>query len=248
MKARYGLLVLLLLLTALFAFGCGEADDPDPNGDVNGDPNGDVGDENGEAPDDTAELPDRWDAPSTFYGMISKFDELKYSFNDGRSEEVYHFRYIESDSVNDVETDKVLISLSGQELYIWVDNNDRVLQAEMEGEILPDEMAESQGAALIATFLLPFNMAEGYNVHDYVDVPGFSIKLVDESPGGIGDLTGTVYTIEMIMGPPAVQKETKTTTRILDAGTFQIMIGLYVTEEDGEKLEFSIEVEELSLR
>lgn len=244
------LAVLAMALTlAFFAWGCGgDSGTILPGGGAESD----TGEENGASGETGAieeallEL-DNWSLPTSVAELIATFSEYKLRMNMGL-EQIFHYRYLGSEPIEGVETEKIAFSVDGEEITIWVAADDMVKQVELEGKIYTGEMAETMGATFLGLMVMPFAMAEGYNIHEYVSTPGLSVQLKDSSPGRVGDLSGTVHTIEIKIEPPANTAPTEITyiCRIADLGAVQTMLSLSVTSGDGT-VDFAFEIEELKL-
>ncbi len=248
-KILYMVTVLIMaLVPAIFVWGCGGNSETDLTGgaaenDVN-EANG-VNGETGANGKPLLEL-NNWCLPTTVPELIATFSEYKLRMNMGQVQ-IFHYRYLGSETLEDVETEKIAFSVDNEEMTIWVAAGDMVKQVEMDGEIHTGETAETMGSTFLGFMVMPFAMAEGYNIHEYISTPGLNVQLKDSSPGQVGDLSGTVHTIEIKIVPPAPPTEITYLIRIADLGTIQTMLSFSVTSADGT-VEFDFEIEELKLR
>lgn len=246
-KGYVYLLVLLILVLGLFVYGCrgNDTEEPGANGEVPG------GDEKGadEEPNGEEEALPRFDnlkIPETVSEIINTFSEFRLNF-DG---DIYEYLYLGSDAVDGVDAEKISVSVSGEEIIIWVAADESVIQAEKDGQIISSDLS-GEGEHLASLLLMPFMMAGTYNVDEYTSTAGFSVRQVGSSQEKVGDLSATVYTMEIKMGPPVLPEEYTYIERIADLGDFQIVVSIDVFKGGDEKSgtrEFEFELEELSLR
>lgn len=249
-KGFFGFFVLLVLVLGLFVYGCGGngAEEPGANGDET--PGGDEEQGVDEEPDGEA-LPrfENLQFPDTVSGIINTFSGYRLNF-DG---DIIEYSYLGSDSVDGEDTDKIFFSANDEEFIIWITADERIKKVEKDGELLSSDLY-GEGEDLTSTLLLmPFMMAGTYNIDDYESAAGlgYSFRQVGSSKEKIGDLSATVYTMEIKMGPPMFPEEQTYIQRIADLGDFQMVVGIDVFKGGDEKSgtrEFEFVLEELSLR
>lgn len=238
------LLVLMLLLLGLFAYGCG-------GGDRGGE---DVAPGDGEDSGSTEDEPlldlGNWEVPSDLNEMIALFSEVKYRFTAGGAEMVVHYRYLGSENVGGAATDKISLSMDEQSFTFWVGADGSIKQMEQEGQIIPADMASSVGKGLADMVLVPFIMAEGIKIQDWVRVtePGYKVTVLSSKNEKIGDLSGMVHTLQVVVEPPLVPTEVTYVARVADLGDFQTMLSWEVTGGEGGTYDFKYEIEALALR
>lgn len=251
MKRRFNILLLVLSLAlGLYVYGCGGSDvaEPDGNGDTI---EGDVA----TGKDTVIELElDAWENPENMFELVSLFKELRYTINTGFDTNTIHYRYEGNEVIGGAETEKITLQIDEESFAAWVDGSGKVVQAEMGGELMDEELADIMTTAYLDMALMPFLMAGNLSISEMIrdSIPGYSVRLTGTKQEKIGDLTAVVHSLEITMGPPVISAGEKFTYiwRIADFGQFQTLISWKVVEqsEGSGQLAFEFEIDKISLR
>ncbi len=148
-----------------------------------------------------------------------------------------------------VDTEKSLICFDDNEVVVWVDEDGNMVQGEIDGEQLPEEMAESALRGILASAFWPFMMAEGFNIPEMVgtDSLGAETTIVDTSRQQIGNVTLDVTTVRVVLGPPLAEDEVTLTWGVGDFGDFQMLVN-WSREEGDDQTGFRLEIVDVALR
>jgi len=177
---------------------------------------------------------DNWLNPVGLGAMQAELDELVWvwtTFEDGIEHDTMEvsYRLVGSEPVAGVEASKIELVIDGEPWTLWTDDRGTVLQAEIEGEMLPEEMASTIVGPMITGLFSPFAMVEAYDVDRVIAGagPGWKIRATDTGTQRIGDLEARVHEVEVTMsGPPytAVGEQVKLTWAVADFGPFQMLV------------------------
>ncbi|MEW5786030.1 MAG: hypothetical protein AB1767_13310 [Bacillota bacterium] len=245
-KMLSALLVLLLLLLGIVACGCGGGD----KGGEDAAPGDGSGEEEDSGTDEALLNLDNWEVPTKLNEMIALFSEVNYRFTVGGVETVVHYRYLGSENVGGAATDKISLSMDEQTFTFWVGADGSIKQMEQGGQVIPAEIAQSAGMGVANMVLVPLVMAEGVKIQDWVRVtePGYKVTVLSSKNEKIGDLSGMVHTLQVVVEPPLVPTEVTYVARVADLGDFQTMLSWEVTGGEGGTYDFKYEIEALALR
>ncbi|MGM0653115.1 MAG: hypothetical protein ACQES4_10110 [Bacillota bacterium] len=267
MKRILGLSSIIVLVLMLLLAGCGEPEDteapevePDEEAEeeeaaVEEEEDIATEDEEVEADEDAVYFEsDRYVLPETFTDFIATFKEIQYTGGEVGGEEVsVQYEHVGVEEVDGVQTDKVELSIAGEgSCTAWVDDKGDFQRVIIDGEEIPIEMAQPLAEPIKNAAMAPFHHASAIDVENVFSssTPGYEQTIVNTETETIGDMTATVYTVEVSVGPPAVEEElsASATLRIADFGDFQAVISWEATEpQQGESKGF-FRIDEFALR
>ncbi len=262
MKKGLGLLFVLLIILALVAAGCGDAEEApeaveepveeEAELEEEADPEETV--EDIEADEEALFEIEQWVAPETYQEFVATIKEIRYSVGEVGGEKVrINYNYLETEDVDGVQADKVEFGIEGEGTFImWVDGDGEFRRLVMDGEEFPAEMAQMVAAPMMTMVMLPFHQVEAFNIADLgrSTVSGVTHNHVGTETANFGDLSATVHSVELSVGPPAVPEgeSGSAVVRIADFGDFQMVTGWEVYDAEGESFEGEFLVEKITLR
>ncbi len=263
MKKGLGLMVFLLVVLALAAAGCGEAEETpeaveepveeEAELEEEADPEEEAVEEV-EADEEALFEIEQWVAPETYQEFIATIKEIRYSVGEVGGEKFsINYNHLGTEDVDGVQTDKVEFGVEGEGTFtMWVDGEGEFRRMVMDGEELPAEMAQMVAAPMMSMVMVPFHQVEAFNIADLgrSTISGVTHRHVDTETASFGDLSATVHSVELSVGPPAVPEgeSGSALVRIADFGGFQMVTGWEVYDADGESFEGEFLVEKITLR
>ncbi|HED23558.1 MAG TPA: hypothetical protein ENN91_00360 [Firmicutes bacterium] len=257
------LLVCLLLLAAAGCSESGVADDTgeETTGDIAGESDDalaedeQAGEDSENGGGEEALSLDDWEAPANLREMIATFEEIQHNIiQDGEVVATIHYLYEGSDTVDGSAADRVSIDFGDEKFIIWVDSAGELKKIHAGGEELPAEMASMFIEPLLANILMPFQIAQDWNVKeivaDYSNRPGVDVSRVKSEQQEIGGRSALVHTFEITVEPPAVEagQGGAMLWQIADFGDLQVIIGWEVLRSSGEELNIEFKVDKIVLR
>ncbi len=256
MKKGLGLLVFILIILALAAAGCGDAEEApeaveEPVEEAV--PEEETAEE-AETDEDALFEVEQWVAPETYQEFVATIKEIRYSVGEVGGEKFsINYNHLGTEDVDGVQTDKVEFGVEGEGTFtMWVDGDGEFRRLVMDGEELPAEMAQMVAAPMMTMVMLPFHQVETYNIADLgrSTISGVTHNHVGTETATFGDLSATVHSIELSVGPPAVPEgeSGSAIVRIADFGDFQMVTGWEVYDAEGESFEGEFLVEKITLR
>ena len=257
MKKSLGLLVLILIIMALAAAGCGDTEEAPEAVEEPVEEEIDSEEEaveDAEADEETLFEVEEWVAPETYQEFVATIKEIRYSVGEvGGDKFSINYNYLETEDVDGVQTDKVEFSIEGEGTFtMWVDGEGEFRRLVMDGEELPAEMAQMVAAPMMSMVMLPFHQVEAFNIADLgrSTISGVTHNHVGTETATFGDLSATVHSVELSVGPPAVPEgeSGSAVVRIADFGDFQMVTGWEVYDAEGESFEGEFLVEKITLR
>ncbi|MDW7651815.1 MAG: hypothetical protein SCK29_13110 [Bacillota bacterium] len=260
--------VILILLLSVFAVSCSQ-NEPEPGdaspdkppqeqADVAEPENGEPAEKPGESPEPTEqaepEIVDNWQNPHDLKTMTRLFAEIKYSWqNSGQPETNLSYRFEGTESVAGTETSKITITIdesgSQEGFTFWVDEQGTIQQMEVDGQIMPAEMASVMADGLFMGFFWPFNLANDFQVGEVLRGrgPGWQVNVTGTEKKNFGTLTADVHSVKVTVTSPAAGESGVVEWQIADFGTFQMLVGWH-WETNMEESDFSFQVAEIKLR
>ncbi len=257
MKNGLALLVLMLLIVALTAAGCGDTEEApeaveepveeeiDSKEEAVEDP---------EADDETLFEVEEWVAPETYQEFVATIKEIRYSIGEVGGEKFsINYNHLGTEEVDGAQTDKVEIGVEGEDTFtMWIDGDGEFRRLVLDGEELPSEMAQMVAIPMMSMVMVPFHQVEAFNIADLgrSEIQGVTHRHVGTETAGFGDLTATVHSVELSVGPPAVPEgeSGSVLVRIADFGDFQMVTGWEVYDAEGDSFKGEFLVETITLR
>ena len=184
------------------------------------------------------------ETPSDLNELIDKFHMLEYHvvvYREGEKaqDNIITYQYQGSEEVQGVETD--VLSFSTEEsaeefssLQVWYDGEE-VKQMEVDGEIIPAEMAEMMSQTILQSVMFPFYNFANFPMETYEDLGD-----VSESREMVFDREVDVYTVE-IQDRPELEIESSV-TRLANFEEFMMVLSYaHSSSEEDMEIQFSIE-------
>lgn len=257
MKKSLGFLVFIMIIMALAAAGCGDTEEsPDEfeePAEVEA-PLEEEAVEDIEAAEEALFEIEQWVAPKTYQEFVATIKEIRYSVGEvGGERFTISYNHLGTEEIDGVQTDKIEFSIAGEGNFtMWMDSTGEFKRLVMDGEEIPSEMAQMFAAPMMAMMLGPFHQVEAYNVAHLgrSTVPGVTHKHMSTESASFGDLTATVHSVELSVGPPAVPEgeSGSAIVRIADFGGFQMVTGWEVYHAEGEDFAGDFLIENITLR
>ncbi len=133
------------------------------------------------------------------------------------------------------ETTEIHLTVDGELWRIWLDPDGDVVQAEIEGELMPQMFADMVVGPMLTGLFWPFSMVEAYGVEQVIvhGDPGWDVRSVETTTVTIGDLEVPVTYLEvMTSGAPYLDagQRMELLWGIADFGAFQMLVEWRVTD------------------
>ncbi len=197
---------------------------------------------------------EQWVAPEDYRAFVDTFKELKYSVGEVDGEKMtVHYVHQGIEDVDGVETDKVELGIEGESSFVmWIDSDGEFRRLIADGEEIPREMAHMFADPFMNLVMLPFQQVVSYDIGSMVTspVPGVKEEHVGTETATFGDLSATVYIIEISVEPPAVAEgqSGSATLHVADFGEFQMVTAWNIREVEGEAFRGKFSIDKVALR
>lgn len=248
-------MVILFIGLAMLASGCAERDAAGDAAEETAVPAvADDDDEVGESEEESV-IFDTWKAPVNLQEVVAVFKEIRHSVTqDGMEVLAVHYRYEGSETLSGVQTDKITVDWNEEKIEAWLDSAGEIKKIKIGGEEIPDEMAAMLAEPMLANLMMPFQIAQGWDVRDLVSAahqePGVTVSRVKSGEETIGDLRAIIYTYEVTVEPPAVPagEGSRMQWRIADFGEFQTIVSWEMLEGGGGESNLDFKIDRIVLR
>jgi len=185
---------------------------------------------------------DNWWNPVGMGALLARFRELEWVWTNteaaGEEESTtVRYRQIGTETIQGRETTKIELTIDGAPWRIWLGDGDEVVQAEIEGEILPAEMTSTAIGPMLTGLFWPFTMVDAYRVDEVVagEGLGWEMTVTDVGRRAYGDLVADVHEVVVtVSGPPYMEEGERSTLvwAIADFGSFQMLAEWRVIDAD----------------
>lgn len=237
-------LALLLIVSLVFISGCGSPD-PEPDESAEAEPSDDPKEPEGSDDDDDGIVSViEWRTPTSMRTIVDDFSRLEWRFStvdNGTESDPTHVAYIYEghEMVDGEETDKITLLIGDEDWTIWLDASGNPKQVASGQEIMPGQLGQTMGRAMMTMVAAPFSMAQVFPVRDVLrgTRDGWSFTELSRSTEEFGDLTAEVVRLQLTARPPAVPagEEVNLIWGIADFGDFQMLVEWNILDgEDGE--------------
>ena len=250
------LLALLLTASLIVALGCGS---PEPESDesVETEPAEEPEAPEGSDDDEAIVSVIDWQHITNMRSIVSDFARLEWRFStieEGTESEPTHVRYTYEghEVVDGEETDKITLTIGDEDWTIWLDGDGNPKQTASGQEIIPGQMGQNMGRAMLTMVAAPFSMTQVFPVRDVLrgGRDGWSFDELSRSTETFGDLTAEVVRLRLTARPPAVAEgeQINLIWAVADFSDFQMLVEWNVVDgEDGEHA-FIMVIENLERR
>ncbi len=198
---------------------------------------------------------DDWRNPTELNEFIAMFERLEWSWKDVRDEgdaarQTAIYEYRGTEEIDGEDTTKVFIGVDDDDLILWLGEDEEVVQAEVNGDRVPSEIAAGQLVGTIQGAFWPFTIVDQLNPQDMFTDDEFGLEwtVLGTTDETIGQMQAEVTRVQVEIGPPLVDEddEIKAEWGIGDFGDFQMLV-YWDAKEGGEGQQWgvSIEVEEV---
>ena len=188
-----------------------------------------------EPPEDEEQAVDvhEWRNPTSMISLMALFRELEWSWaqvEDGEESDPVSvsYRYEGTEEVDGVETQVAVVSLDEQEIKLWIDDSDQAVQAVIDGELLPGELAGMMLEGTLMALFWPFWVVEEMSVDDILrgTGSGWEWSILSTDTRQFGDLQAEVTRLELELTAPLVPEgeEASVTWGVADFGDFQMLV------------------------
>ncbi len=250
------MVALMLLLLPVVSVGCGspETEEEEPEVAEAVEPEEPKEEEEEPEEEPTDEQPvsvDQWRNPTGVDSLVPDFEVLEWtwtSYADGEetSSTDVSYRFEGTEQVGDKETIKIVLTFDDQEIVMWVDDDGEAVQTEIDGELLPDEVANMMVNPMLNAVFWPFIAARTFRVSDVVMGRGYGwdTQVVSTETRQVGDLQAEVTEIVVEVGPPHTEEgeEVEITWEIGDFGEFQMLLGWSTSEAAAGDANFDMKI------
>jgi len=185
---------------------------------------------------------DNWLNPVGLSSLLARFRELEWVWIDiengvEQPATAVSYRLIGSETLQGHESTKVELIVDGSPWNVWLDERGDVVQAEIEGEMLPAEMTSMVVGPMLTGLFWPFSMVEAYRVDQVVadGGPGWETTVTEIGQRQYGDLIADVHEVRVtVSGPPYMAAGESSTLiwAIADFGPFQMLAEWHVIDTD----------------
>ncbi len=237
------LLTLLLVISLIVIPGCGSPV-PKPDTPAETKPAEEPQQPKGSDADEAIVSVIDWRSPTNMRSIVADFARLEWRFSTaekGTEGEPARVAYIYGgrEVVDGEETDKITLSIGDEDWTIWLDANGNPKQTASGQEVMPGQLGQTMGRAMMTMVAAPFTMAQVFPVRDVLrgSREGWSYTELSRSTERFGDLAAEVIRLQLTARPPAVAgvEELKLVWGIADFGDFQMLVEWNVVDgEDGE--------------
>lgn len=249
--------VVLVLVFAMMIFaGCGGPGAEEDDEDAATEPEEETEEpEEEEEPEDAPALDiTHWENPLDMPALVDRFEVLAWTWTpleDGEEQEslAIAYRCEGSEVVGGVDARRVSIVFDDDEFVVWLDDAGDVIQAESDGELLPDMAVDLVIRSLLMVVFMPFQVFDTLQIHDVLvgTGPGWEWNIESVGTQAIGDVQAEVTTGVLTMGPPVLDPgdEVSVTFRVGDFGDFQMLVGWEGASTDsqtGPQMQFIMQV------
>lgn len=243
--------LVVILLLVLGAAGCGNGEEEALNGEDNGEQELNGEDETVDGENELPVAVDNWRNPTGLDEIVDNFEELHWrwaNIQGGEEQDatLISYRRLGSDTIEGIETNQISIEIDDEEYIIWLDESGNVVQAEIEGAVLPGELVQSAMQSAVEAVFSPFNIVEQYQVYEFLvdPYPGIEWKTVSTEAEQFGDAEAEVTRLEIDLAPPMVPEgqEGTVTWSVGDFDDFQMLVEYEWAEEalDGRGVSYKL--------
>ncbi len=188
---------------------------------------------------------EEWKNPTELVDVLDVFKELEWNLatiENGQETDsrVITFRNEGPETVAGKKADLLIFSENEDKFKAWVDQNGDVVQAEIDGQTIPGELAQVPLDIALEGFFLPFWSVEEMGVREFARgeiYPGYNLRDVSTQRETFGDISAEVTCMDVYLEPPATFEgdEGTVTWCIGDFdGEFQMLVEWDWGEEDAE--------------
>lgn len=186
-----------------------------------------------------------WFNPKNLVEAVARIRELEWSwtvFEDGEPETMnVGYRLLRYETVQGRRTALVELTIDEDLWQVWLDSDGQVVQAAIDGELLPQMLAEMIVSSTLVFIFTPFFFAEPYRVPEVLveTPPGTEIRVREGIPRKVGDLVIPVQVVEMrVFGEPYLKPGEQATFVwvIGDLGDFLMLVQWEVVDVQAEDL------------
>lgn len=192
---------------------------------------------------------DNWRNPTEISEIVDNFAEMEWTWSRLENGSVtdsttINYKYEGSETVDGVDTEVLSFSIDAEGFKAWVDKDGNVIQAEVEGEIIPGQFVDQAMEGALSAMFSPFWTFEELGIHDALveTTPGFEWSVISTEEKQIGNMDVEVTHLEVDVKPPLTPEgeEGTVTWSVGDFGQFQMLIEWDWIETAGEE-EMSIQ-------
>ena len=247
------LVVLMLLLLPVVSTGCGSpaADEDDPGETAEPVESEEQEKEEEEPADEKPVSIDEWRNPAGVHALVSDFEVLEWTWTGYENGEetsttkmLYRFEGMEQ--IGDDECSRLFLGFDDTEIVMWLDEDGEAIQAESDGELVPDEFSGMMLNPLLNAAFWPFTVARQFRVPDVVmgRRSGWATNVLSTGSRQVGDLQADVIEMKVEIGPPHTEEgeEAEVIWVVGDFGDFQMLLEWSSPDTGLEDASFNLEV------
>lgn len=201
---------------------------------------------------------DEWRNPTDLVALVNMFEELQWSWTtieNGVETDTFlvSYSYAGSETIDGADTSVAVITFEGQETRAWLDEDGTARQAEIDGELIPGEFADTMMEGMLMSLFWPFRMVDSYDVQNMLQEsgPGIEWNTISTDQEQFNGLGAEVTRVQFELSPPAIPEgeEISIILAVADfGGDFQMLIEWIVEETDIDDFSFSMTVDKIAPR
>jgi len=175
---------------------------------------------------------ENWYNPTKIEELVESFTMLRYKWATEERVMEFEYQWEGVETVAGQEADKSVITLDSpgedlRKIIIWLDKAGELVQAEIDGEIIPKVFADMMLKSVLQLVFLPFQMADFYLGEEIIAghlVDGWTARVVGKESRKVGGGTIDTLSMEGLLGPPAASSEYEVHWVIGDFGDVQMLL------------------------
>ncbi len=187
---------------------------------------------------------DEWFNPVALSEVVATVRELEWSWTEFEGDVELEtmrvsYRLVGDTVVGGADATEVELIVDGSLWKIWLAADGSVLQAEIEGELMPQMFADMVVGPMLTGLFWPFTMADAYGVEQALtDIgPGWELRSSDTGTRQIGDMEVSVQELAVsLRGEPYLEpgEQVDYLWVIGDFGPFHMLVEWRVTDIDAD--------------